>query len=202
MGHKVQSRAGDSLVEVYDVKGSQAPIEKIDIADVKGVHELGETIFSERFSVFQRRAEQSGNQSAIITKTMEDLPAGAVRLLGLTVFTDDASRLDDVAVSLQDDQASPQSIPIWIWDGTNTVNALFSDVGIVAVKTVLVPSAPLLQMPNMFASGGQPQSIIKIMTRSTTNAFGAGTVKVVLIAYLGFAAIGGISSRGLPIPSW
>lgn len=200
MGHKVQSRAGESITDVYDVKGSQAPIESIDVAQVKGVHELGQTIFSERFSVFTRRVEGEFNQSTAFNLTIGDLPGAAVRILGLCVFVTDVSEITTIAVSVE--SPAPQAIPIWVWDGTNSIVVRFRDLGVIADQFVLVPSAPLLYVPTIFAGIEQPQLIDTIAIRGTTAAFGAGQVKIVTLAHLAFADIGGISSRGLPVPSW
>lgn len=200
MAHKVQSRAGVTIADVYDVKGSQAPIERLDVEEIKGVHELGATILSERFSQAIRRiAVEDIAQSTNFTGQISDLPAGLSRILGIQVFTDDATRLAHAAVNLGD---AVREFPLFVWAGAGADVIRILENGSVANLSFLRPDPEYTATPSIMAGADQPQSMPNLTLRGTTTAFGAGTVDVTMLAILAFAAIGGISSRGLPVPSW
>jgi len=204
VGHNVQSQAGVSLSDVYDVRGGQAPIERLITAEVPAVHEMAATIQSERFSQFIRRDSFAIAQSSNFGLLITGLPAGVSRVLGINVFTDDATRLSHVTSSIQDTGggATARGMPFWQWDQTNSQTARFLDEGANVNATVLVPTTALQYFPSLITGPDQPQSVPDIALRGATNAFGAGTVTVTFTVLIAFAAVGGISSRGLPIPSW
>lgn len=205
MGHNVQSQAGVSLSDVYDVKGGQAPIERILTQEVPVVHEMGATIQSERFSsTIRRRVSGDIVQSTAFDEIIDDLPGGVSRILGVSVFADVAARSDRVAVLLRDPIAG-REIPIWIWNATTGIfqNVRFIDAGgAVGSLPFLYPVEPNPSIPSILVSSDQPQRVPDIAFRGQTTAFGAGTVEHTLLIHIAFAAIGGISSRGLPVPSW
>lgn len=200
---KILSRSGDSLADTYDVVGSIAGIEHLESRELTLVHEMGATLFSERFSGALRRISPAATaQGTNFNAVMTGLPAGASRIFALQVFTDDASRLANVVVSLRSAVDSSE-IPIWVWDQTNSIDVRFEDAGAgVATLTLLIPETGLSALPNMLVGSGQPQQVEQIAIRGLTTAFGAGTVTVTVLVYLGLSQIGGLSSRGLPIPSW
>ncbi len=203
MAHEIQSQAGVSLAEVYDVKGTQAPIETLKTAEgVNIVHEMGGTIFSERFSTTIRRREtglisQSSNWDEVIS----NLPAGASRILGITVLSGGVSQIAVATVSLRD-PISKRELPIWSWvaGDLNQEMRMEDDGG--GISNTGVAVAPFTNLPQILTGVGQPQRVPDIAFRGSTTAFGAGTVNIVLLVHIAFAAIGGISSTGLPIPSW
>lgn len=201
MGHNVQSKAGDSLTDVYDVRGGQAPVERILTSDVQAVHELGATIASERFSMFTRRSEVTGIlQSLAFELILDDLPAGTSRILGITVTTSVAARVASCNVSVE---SSQRSLPIWVWDGTNDTGAQrILEGGVVVNQILLVPTPGLTQIPTLLTGSKQPQHVENVALRGVSTAFGAGTLEMGISVLLAFSAIGGISSRGLPIPGW
>lgn len=205
MGHNVQSQAGETVTDVYDVRGGQAPIERIITADVQATHDMATTIASERFSMFIRRTPVAAvNQSSNINVTMTDLPAGVARILNVWVEVDDASRLDHLALSIQT-SAPQRGMPFWIWDGTNADTVrMFGTVtdGVINNATLLRQAFTHTRLPLLLTHGDQPQAVPDIFMGGVSTAFGAGTVEVTLGVLLAFSAIGGISSRGLPIPSW
>ena len=203
MGHNVQSQAGVSLSDVYDVKGGQAPIERLLTTEVPVVHEMGETIFSERCSQFIRESQQTVSQSTVINIVMDDLPGGISRISGVSVNVDTAtaSDFDRMAVSLEDTTGG-RAIPIWVYDEVNIdeIRILFD--GTVGGDSYLRPRPEWTTVPNLITSPEQPQTVANIACRGLTSGYGAGTRTIKLRVFLTFAAIGGISSRGLPIPSW
>lgn len=205
MAHQVQSRAGITISDVYDVKGSQAPVETIDVKDIKGVHEFGQTIQSERFSsTVRRRSTGALLQNATFDEVLTDLPAGVSRILGMSVLTDVPARTSICTVSVRDPIAG-REVPIFIWE-LSSVDS-FKDLRIddngagAANMFSLAPSVTPVVL-SMITGEGQPQRVSDIAFRGVTTGFGAGTVTHILVIHLAFAAIGGISSRGLPIPSW
>lgn len=204
MGHNVQSQAGVSLSEVYDVKGTQAPIERLEVSEVAGVHELGATIQSERFSGTVRRFQTGAlGQSVDFDNSISDLPAGVSRIVGLVVLVDTAARTDFVMVSVRD-PGSGREVPIFVWESSidPTKDIRISDQGAATVNTKCLWLDSNATVLSMLVGSDQPQVMEDIQFRGHTSAFGAGTVKYTLLVYIAFAAIGGISSRGLPVPSW
>jgi len=202
---KILSKSGDSLADTYDVQGSIAGIEQLVSQDVSLVHEMGNTIFSERVSTTIRRAE-SGDvlQSASFNIVLVDLPAVPFRILSIACFVDTAARLDQASVALNDPDAE-REIPIWLWDSVvdTEVSARFQqDGGAVGTETFLRPLQPIGAIPCFTSGRGQPQKVPRVAFRGSTLAFGAGTVETTMLFLIGFSQIGGISSRGLPIPSW
>jgi len=203
VGHNVQSKAGETLTDVYDVRGGQAPIERIITADVQATHDMASTIFSERFSMFTRRsAVEVVQASDNINITITGLPSGNMRLLAIWVLTDDPSRLSHISVSAGN---ANRGSPIWAWDGTNSKTVRFTGPvtdGAVANVILLQPDPAWTQLPFIMAGEAQPQSVENLFLGGESNAFGAGDVDITFGAMLAFSDISGISSRGLPIPSW
>ena len=204
---KIQSRVGSTLADTYDVRRGIAGLEELRTQEVAVVHEMGATIQSERFSSFIRRAATGDLAASTVWDiVIDDLPAGVSRILGVTVFPDTAARSDRVAVLLRDPEAGGgREIPIWIW---NSATGIFQNTRMVvegaapASFPVLYPVEPNPSIPSLLVSEDQPQAVADIAFRGQTSAFGAGTVEHVLLLHIAFAAIGGLSSRGLPIPSW
>jgi len=204
VGHNVQSQAGESLTHTYDVRGGQAPIERIETQVVQAVHDMATTITSERMSTFIRRSTVIDTiQTTNVELTMTDLPLGIARILALTVITSNASRIAHATVSIQ---SSARGMPIWAWDGTNAPTQRFmgasadSSFGSVAV---LQGEPAFDRLPVILASGDQPQSNPDITLAFQTTSFGAGDVDMTLEVLLGFiATASGISGIGNPIPSW
>ena len=201
---KILSQAGTSLADTYDVEGSVAGIEQLETRELPIVHEMGATVFSERFSGAIRRitsGDIAQNLSWNVVAT--DLPAGPTRVFGITVFTpDDVSDLSDLGVMIR--SADDREIPIFAWDSNEAnVRVPFEDDGGGVTNNVVLANAlDVATLPSMLIGGGQPQVVNQIAFRGRTNAFGAGTVETIALIYIGFSEIGGISSRGLPVPGW
>jgi len=198
---KILSQSGITLADTYDVEGSIAGIEQLNSEDVSLVHEMGSTIFSERFSATIRRNVTGNiNQSTAFEALISDFPADPTRILGIGVLSDTIARTSIASVMVQSDVAS-RELPIWVWDGTNEDSVRFFDVT-VGNKTLLRPIPAFTLLPNMITGTFQPQRVENVILRGTTSAFGAGTLELTLLVYIAFASVGGISSQGLPIPSW
>jgi len=200
---KILSRAGVSLADTYDVQGSIAGVEELDSESVKVVHEMGSTIFAERFSQTIRRVS-SGDLAQNITVgfSLTDLPDTASRINGLTLLANPGSRTTRMAVMVTDPLAG-REVVIFNWDGTNEDSILMDDDGSVVNQGVLRADPTYTLLPNMLSGTGAPQSVSDINVRGLTSGFGAGTVEYVLLLHISLASDGsGLSSRGLPLPSW
>jgi len=203
---KILAQAGMSLADVYNVVGSVAGVEQIESREVSVVHEMGATIFSERFSGAIRRLTTGAIlQSVSFDLTLADLPAGISRVLGVYVQADAATRIDRCQLSLRS-VSDGREIPFFIWDATDSqrnIRIVENDAA-VTNRVVLMPELPLIQtMPSLAIGTGQPQQVgEEIVLRGLSSAFGAGTVTLVALVYLGFSRVQGISSRGLPVPGW
>jgi len=200
---KILSQSGISLADAYDVQGSIAGVERLDSEEVKTVHEMGGTMFSERFQGALRRREtgdiaQNTNWAQLIT----DLPAGPSRVFAVAVFAES----DDVShavVSIRD-PVSEREVPIWQWNtGVDTANlSLWQDSGAAVAAIFYLRPLVLMGIPSFIIGGDQRVPVPDIAFRGRTTAFGAGTVNVILTLYIGHTHVGGLSSFGLPIPSW
>lgn len=203
---KILAQAGTSLADVYDVEGSIAGIEQLDTRELPIVHEMGATVFSERLSLAFRRSNTAALlQTVAFDIVMDSLPEGITRILGISVYTNNApGRILNATVSLT---ASGRELPIWNWDAAidiETIARVNDDGGGVANLNLLRPVQSLTNFPTMLTSVGQPQQINEVAFRGTTATFGAGTVIASLVVMLAHTHIvgQGISSRGLPIPGW
>ncbi len=200
---KVLSQAGISLADVYDIEGSIVGIDQLESREVHLAHEMGATIFSERLSQRTFRAQTGAiAQSTGFDVGISGLPNIPTRVLALIVTVDTTSRLANCAVSLGNEEGVVQEIPIWAWDGTNESTLRFLDAGVLGSDIALVSDPAFDRLPTLLMGTDQPRSMGTMVMRGTTSAFGAGDVTITLIAMVAFSEIGGISSYGLPIPSW
>jgi len=191
---------------MYDVEGSIAGIEQIQTEELPIVHEMGGTLFSERYSTFIRRfVSPAVAQNTSWDVTLSDLPENYYRVIGVSVFTDGVAgevAFCSLAMARVD---GPREIPIWIFDATNDteLRVRFSSDGAAAAQTNFLRPVTLLEtLPHLSASAGQPQSVPNIVFRGTSAAFGAGTVVATALIHVAFVAVAGVSSRGVPMPSW
>jgi len=202
------TRSGASLADIYDVVGSRILIDDIVTSELPIMHEMGQTVFSERFSMAVRR-EESGDiaQTISFNNIFTDLPAGPFRITNVYVFVDTASRITVASLALRS-VVNDREVPFWTWDTSDDdqVRArLQDDGGAVATVTALVPvnAAQTNRLPIIAAGIGQPQRMEEIAFRGQSSTFGAGTVNCVALISVAFSQIApGLSSRGLPIPSW
>lgn len=192
-----------SLADVYDIEGSIAGVEQLQSRDVNLVHEMGSTLFSERLSerIF-RTVSGDIAQSTAFGFGITGLPNIAARVLALMVIVDVTSRITNCVVNLSTTSGPLSEIPVWAWDTTNESTLRFFENGTVANHICLNSDAQYDRLPTIMTGSDQPVSIGGLGCRGTTSAFGAGTVALTLNALIAFSEIRGISSRGLPIPSW
>lgn len=200
---KILSQSGNSLADIYDVKGSIAGIEQLETRELPIVHELGATIFSERLNgQMQRRT--SGDILQSTTFDIEfDLVHSITRILGLCVNTDNSGRIATAAVYIRN-AADDREVPIFLWEaGGPTIAARYRDNGAAAAATTMLANmGDVGILPNLLFGPGQPAGTSAMALRGLTTAFGAGTVEISMTFYRAFALITGLSSRGLPVPGW
>lgn len=200
---KVLSKSGDSLADVYDVEGSIAGVEELLSKDINLVHEMGATIFSERLST--RMVDlTSGAIAQTLAFNVNFTVTETARLLGIQVITSDPARLLRVQASITSPPAvDNQDVPIWLWDvaanGVTAARLLLA--GTVTAVNLLNPNFRP-DIPNLLVGLGSPRPASTISLRGFTATFGAGTVTTQALILLAFPQVGGLSSRGLPIPSW
>jgi len=202
---KILSQSGNSLADMYDVAGSIAGIEQLESRELPIMHEMGGTLFSERFSSTIRRATTGALlQSVTWDLLITDLPPAISRILGVAVFANVAARTTHAQVSVRDPVAG-RELPIWAWNTAIDAesNIRMQDNGAAVTTFAFLRTVDQLEnSPNMLTGSDQPQGVPDIAFRGITAAFGAGTVIVTAIVHVAFAQVGGISSRGLPVPGW
>jgi len=202
MSIKILAQTGISIPDVYDLKGSGFGPLFMQDREIHLVHEMGHTIFSERLGATIRRQ----TTGAVLASTgwdfeIVDLPATPVRVLGVSVITDNSARLSVATVSLRQ-TASQREIPIFEWDANEGVitSDLEDNAGGAGNTSSLVPVRTVL--PSLLVGSDSQQPMGAIAFRGSTTAFGAGDVTTVALIHIAFAQVGGISSYGLPIPGW
>lgn len=207
---KILSQAGVSLADVYDIEGSVVGLEELDVTGIKGVHDLGPQIHSERLNVFGLTADST----ALAQDTNWDVELGAFpdsinRILSITAVADVSGRVNHCVVSINDPQSNADH-PIWIWDNTDDASSQmrWNDGGGVATVFALRPIQNLLGgAPTLLARTGASAAMPSLFFRGRTASFGAGTVQVQALIQVirpdaGAPPPGAPSSHGLPIPSW
>lgn len=205
---KILSQAGDSLADIYDVEGSIAGIDSLETNELPIVHELGATVFSERISANMRRGTSGGVAASTAWDVeMANFGAGTavVRILSIAVFVDTTARVDHVTVSVRD-VLNGREVPMFAWDvnqgGVETAVRVREEGAAAAETIMLTPKGANAVLPNLLIGPGQPNEVAEIAFRGITTAFGAGTVVATVIIQQCFAQLRGLSSRGLPVPSW
>jgi len=203
---KVLSRSGDSLADVYDVEGSIAGIEELTPREVRLVHEMGGTIFSERLSSQVRRDVTAAlAQDTTVDIVLTDLPAGMTRILSTMVLnagTTTVARLASLQISARDN-VNGREVILWAWDGTVQTERIIDNGGAAGDHEILGRDLAISSPhPSMLVGNGQPQSVSELTIRGITTSFGAGDITLTILNHILFSEVTGISSRGLPIPSW
>lgn len=200
----IQANAGFSLANIYDVKGSKILItELVSPGGIHLFHEMGDTIFSERYQqqVFRATSGAIG-QNLDWTATFTIMPETPTRILGIMVLQDVTSRMLRAQVSLNITAGTDRDFPFWVWDGTNEDSVRIQEEGTVANLIALRPQAGYGPLPTMFPGTGQPAAVDGVIARGTTSGFGAGDVTTTVLLHLAMAERQAVGSRGLPIPSW
>lgn len=201
---KILSQAGMSLADMYDIRGSSIGIEQLEARDISLVHEMGETLFSERLSSAIRRISTGAlAQSTSWDIIIDDLPDGIFRILGVVVLANSSVNTARAQVSLR---GQGRDTPLLIWDDTNDFETAIriDDGGGVAEQVALMPLAPGGRVPTLGVGVGQPQVINDIAFRGVTSAFGAGTVVLTALIHICFTHLGGNvpGNNGLAVPGW
>jgi len=207
---KILSQAGVSLADIYDVEGSVVGLEDLDVSEIKGVHSLGPTIFSERLTSHLVLVTSTAiNQSTAFNIAMANVTDAPNRLLGISVMADVGARVDFCSVAIGDQQSFRET-PIWVWDSNDDIVKRFSwvedGVGPTTVDNLEVLG--LTHLPQLLTRTGLDRGMPRLMFRGFSTAFGAGTVEVQCIYTFcranvsGTPAPGEPSSHGLPVPSW
>lgn len=206
---KILSRSGESLADLYDVEGSIAGIDQLETRELPIVHEMGNTLFSERLRTRVFRVTTGAIlQDVSFRIELDTLPETPCRLLGLQVISDNKARILRCAVYLTD-PSLPQDFPVWVLSGATPTgeSLVMEDAGTSATFDLLEPIAPNNQFPSFTGGreqgGGTDTMVSQLTLQGRSTGFGAGSVVITALALLAFPARDvNISSRGLPIPSW
>jgi len=209
---KILSQAGTALADIYDVEGSVVGLENLDVGDIKGVHDLGPTIHSERLNVFGLIADSGATaQNASFNVELGAFPDSVNRVLSVAVAVDTAARLGNCSVHVHDTATGGGDMPIWIWDSVldGIANLRIVRPGIaVATLVALVPVSLVAGgLPTILARTGAASQMPSLFFRGATLGFGAGNVTARAFIQVarpdrGAPGAGEPSSHGLPIPSW
>jgi len=189
---------------MYDVEGSVAGIDQLRTEELPIVHEMGQTLFSERLSgAFNRQTSTALAQDQ--TWDIEFQVGNVIaRILGLCVYTAaNSGRIDHATVCVRESVAN-REIPIFVWDSATggVVAARIRDNGAAAAQVIMLENMlDIATLPSMLFTG-QPVTVDQLAFRGLTTGFGAGTVTCNMTFYRAFSQREGLSSRGLPIPSW
>ena len=205
---KILSKSGDSLADVYDVEGSIAGIDELETNELGIVHEMGATVFSERFGAeIVRLATGDLSQNTAFDTTLTTPPPNIYRVLGVLVLMSTTARLTYVQVSLRD-PTTGREMPIFMWEGSEdqeTNLRIVENNGAAANAIALRSRFGPQPVQTLGVSDGQPRRVgEEIVFRGLTAGFGAGTVEGIALVHLGITEVAGsgLSSRGLPVPSW
>jgi len=198
---KILAQSGTSLADVYDIEGSIAGVEELLSKDVHLSHEMGATIFSERIVARQFVIETGAIAQTITFNVSETLEENA-RILGAVIGSNAAARVLRASLSVES-TADLQDVPFYVWssvtDGFAACQVLIA--GAVLTLEILQPAVPPT-VPNLLIGNTQRLPANTITLRGITTTFGAGTVQIRALVYLALPQVGGISSRGLPLPGW
>lgn len=201
----VLGQAGISIPDVYDVVGSQAPIDRLSSSEPQYVHELGHTLFSERLNMTIRRISSGAiAQNTDFNIVLSDFPSVPFRIHKVVVISNVVARLNRCSVLLRDELAN-REMPLFAWDVTDDAEftvRMEDDGGGVANQTFYRPLAPPDGGTTLALGDDARQFVGDIALRGSTSGFGAGTIIVVALLQISFANLGGVSSYGLPIPGW
>jgi len=203
---KILGKAGETLSDVYDVQGSVVGVERLLSEDVNLVHEMGGTLFSERIggSIIAFSPGQVAQSTDFDIGLTLATSGPAARLLGAAVFVNTSARMTRVQLSI----SSPIPITdhvILVWDVTGgsareLVTRMIINGSAVARQLLDPDYGPFV--PNLLISTDQRLPAPTVNMRGRTSAFGAGTVTPECILYFAQAEVGGLSSKGLPLPGW
>ena len=206
---RVLGKAGVSLADVYDVEGSVSGVADLRSEEVQTVHEMGATIFSERLNAAITIITTGAIAQNIDFGVGLAQPLTVRRIVALVVIASTAGRTARAQVSITGGEAGSQTeCPLFSWEsgtGTDLERELRIEVdGVAAAHHQLVPGPSSIVSVPSFVVGSQGPIVdqSRVIMRGRTGAFGAGTVVVRCVLYQAFSEVEGISSFGLPVPSW
>ena len=214
MSPKVLSDSGRSLADIYDVEGSIAGIDQLRSEEVALTHEMGTSILSERMASTIHFIDDVGAlaQNTNFGFRYVFLPNTIARLVNISVcvIAAEFGRIEQAQVSIETIDPSAavpvREIPIWIWTRVNDVesDARWSQEGAAPADfSFLRPSEGRgSELPYLTVGTLSRFSAAMIQFRGRTAAFGAGTVSPLLQLHVHFPLLAGVSSFGLPVPSW
>lgn len=201
MGSKILSKSGASLADVYDVKGSVAGIEELDSAQVQLTHDMASTIFSERMgSSIVLVSTGALLQSTTFDVEITGLPATPFRVHNIMCNnggTTTVARLAHACVVMVSEPGA-RDIIIWAWDGTVQSQRIEGGTDEILGRSQAFGGV----LPTIGMGGDQPSRVPQMFFRGETLAFGGSTVNIACVTHFSNSQLEGISSVGLPIPSW
>ena len=210
MSQRVLSQAGTSLADVYDVKGSVAGIDRLDVDEIKGVHDLGPQIHTERLNAFGLIISSTAIAQNINFAVVLDAPPDSInRINSISVIADTAGRINFCSVAIRDPGTGVDH-PIWAWDTADDVEKSIRWAGPSLATLTLMESLSQVagSAPNLMARWGNTWAMPNLVFLGQSGGFGAGTVlaraliQVVRPDQEIPIPAGAPSSHGLPIPSW
>ena len=207
---KILSQAGISLADVYNVQGSVAGVDELDVNEVKAVHDLGPQIHSERTLGFIIRDTIGIAQNTAFGFFIEDFADSATRILGFSVLASVAGRLTHVSIAIRHAIGNVREMPIWVWDTADDVEKgiQWSDDGAAASAVIYLQVVGDVYLPTLLTRMGAERAMGGFSIRGLSSGFGAGTVDVFTLVHICrpneslVPGAGEPSSHGLPIPSW
>jgi len=205
---KILSKSGESLADIYDVAGSVAGIEQLETRELPIVHEMGATVFSERFTTRIIRITTGAlAQSITFRVELTTIPDTPARLLGVQVIFDGTGAEITRCTTMLHDPTLGQDIPVWVLDtaANLTENITMEDAGASVTVQLLIPLNTLtLPHPTFIGGRAQQDSMVSsVVFAGVMAAFGAGTRTATALLYTAFPrGAANISGVGLPIPSW
>jgi len=208
----ILGRPGFSLADVYEIEGSSVGVDDLQTKEVHLVHELGGQIVGERLRTFLHHFESADNLQSVAFDVadgqLNDVPC---RILGLCVTTDTIARLTGVQVSLESADNAFGEFPLFVWSTGNDTETAFrySQPGASPSTEgyLSVTDANQMQAHPTLAARGEDDLMGNLVMRGDTAAFGAGTVKIHVMALIARceripSAPGDPKNFGLPFPSW
>jgi len=218
---KILGDSGKSLGDAYDIEGSQIAIKNLNSEEgVTLVHEMGHTMFAERLfarilmwdsgllnqsTSFYARSTQAGWAAGATA------PAVPVRVYGCLAFIDvgdgwatHVTRCAILAHIVDDGTGEGQDFPVWVWNGTGNSTIRMQSSAATAVPQVgdADPSQGVFPSPFLLQGGNRASQVDELVLSGTTAAFGAGTTRITAKALIASPDPAGLSSLGVPIPSW
>lgn len=205
---KILSKAGQSLADMYQVAGSIVGVDELETRELGIMHELGATVFSERFTttILKARSAPTAQNTNIDMSFDGQSGTSMARVLGVAVFCNIAAQMATFQVSVHREPGVgtnvDQDYPVWIWGGDSFPTRISLD-GTLVQRDVLLGAPGQVHLPNFLEGSKQGTNpVLDLRMRGRTAGFGAGTETIWVLIYLAFTVSGGISDFGARIPSW